>query len=151
MVKRPSRMRRLSAALGLEREWYLVFMAAGIGIIMGAVATAFILPLRWIEEWSGDQSTDKGALYALVLVGPCLGGLLAGLVIRTIGEARRGPGVSGVMYAVYREKSRLPLRTLVRKWISSTLTIASGGSAGAEGPIATIGATAGSNIGQWLR
>jgi len=144
-------MRRLSAALGLERDWYLVFMAAGIGIVMGAVATAFILPLRWIETWSDDQGGDSAVLYAIVFLAPCLGGLLAGIVIHIIGETGRGPGVSGVMYAVYREKSRLPIRVAVRKWIASTLTIGSGGSAGAEGPIATIGAAVGSNIGRWLR
>jgi CIC family chloride channel protein len=54
------------------------------------------------------------------------------------------------MYAIHRTKSRIPLVTAPRKWIASTLTIGSGGSAGAEGPIVTIGATIGSNIGRWL-
>jgi CIC family chloride channel protein len=141
----------LSASLGLEREWYFVVLAAAIGVLMGSVATLFILPLRWIEHWSGESLADGRVLYVMVAAAPCVGGLLAGVVIQMFGDTVRGPGVSGVMYAIYREKSRVPLRIAIRKWIASTLTIGSGGSAGAEGPIATIGATVGSNVGRWLR
>jgi CIC family chloride channel protein len=55
------------------------------------------------------------------------------------------------MYAVSRSKSRLPLRLLGRQWIGSSLTIGAGGSAGPEGPIVTIGAVIGSNVGKLLR
>jgi CIC family chloride channel protein len=39
----------------------------------------------------------------------------------------------------------------IRKWVASTLTIGSGGSAGAEGPIVTIGAVIGSSFSRLLR
>jgi len=147
----------MSGRLGLERDWYLLLIAAGIGLLMGGVATAFIIPLRFIEHWVEDwNASETGSgqpiwMWALVVVSPGIGGLLAGYVIHLIGASGRGMGVSAVMYAVHREKSKLPLKMAARKWIASTLTIASGGSAGAEGPIVTIGAAIGSNIGQWLR
>jgi len=141
---------RLSGKLGLQRDWYLVIVAAVIGVLMGAVAMAFIWPLRQIEEWSVHPETSRTLLFVLVLLAPAAGGLLAGVAVHLIMPRGRGPGVSAVIYAVHRSKSVLPLRVGVRKWIASTLTIGSGGSAGAEGPIVTIGATLGSNLGRWL-
>jgi CIC family chloride channel protein len=79
---------------------------------------------------------------------PIAGGLLAGIAQAVIPSGGKGPGVTKVMYAVHRRKSQIPWYLAARKWIASTLTISSGGSAGAEGPIVTIGSVIGSNVGR---
>jgi CIC family chloride channel protein len=139
-----SRRKRIVAKLGLEREWHLVAMAAAIGLVMGGVATAFILPIRAIERWA--ESADFSLLLWLVPVAPVIGALLASVAMRAAKGHESVPGISSVIYSIHRQKSRIPLSVAARKWIASTLTIASGGSAGAEGPIATIG----SAIGSWV-
>jgi CIC family chloride channel protein len=116
---------------------------------MGGVATAFIMPLRMVEHWAAGAGPR--VLWWLVPTAPIAGAVLAGIVIHLIGARGAGPGVAAVMYAIQRNRSRIPAKTGVRKWLASTATIASGGSAGAEGPIVTIGATIGSNVGRWLR
>ncbi|MHC4992169.1 MAG: chloride channel protein [Planctomycetota bacterium] len=148
MTTLAKRLIRLSARLGFERDWYLVIVAMGIGLVMGGVATAFIYPLRMIEEWTAGA--DRRILWWLVPIAPAVGGLLAGIVIKLFALEVRGPGVSAVMFAIARRKSQLPLRLGLRKWIASTLTIGSGGSAGAEGPIVTIGSVIGSTIARGL-
>jgi CIC family chloride channel protein len=142
-------LRRLSSRLGFERDWYLVIIAMGIGLLMGGVATAFIFPLRWIEQWAADRG-DTTMIRWLVPIAPVIGALLAGIVIRFLRTDFRGPGVASVMYAIHRRRSDLPMRLAVRKWLASTLTIGSGGSAGAEGPIVTIGSVLGSGLGRLL-
>ena len=144
----PKPVQTIADRLGLARDWYLIVVAMGIGLLMGGIATAFILPLRWIEEWADGANADL--LRWLVPVAPIVGAILAGYVIWALKGVGRGPGVSAVIYGIHRNRSELPLRTGIRKWISSTLTIGSGGSAGAEGPIVTIGSVIGSNIGRWL-
>ncbi len=144
------RLRRFIAKLGFERDWYLVLVAALIGVVMSGVAIAFIMPLRALENL-GDRIDAGPLLYLLVPVVPVVGALLAGLLIHLMPTEMRGPGVSTVMYAVHRKKSRLPARLGVRKWLASTLTIGSGGSAGAEGPIVTIGSVLGSWVARRLR
>jgi chloride channel protein, CIC family len=142
------RLRRIGARLGFERDWYLIVVAAGIGLLMGGAATAFILPIHAVEEWS-----RRGELRIplwVVPVAPVVGALLTGLLFHFMGAEGRGSGISHVMYAIYRRKSRLPLRLAFRKWIGSTLTIASGGSGGAEGPIVTIGSSIASSIARLL-
>ena len=37
-----SRIRAVAARLRLERDWYLLIIAAGIGLVMSGVAMAFI-------------------------------------------------------------------------------------------------------------
>ncbi|MBT8486644.1 MAG: chloride channel protein [Phycisphaerales bacterium] len=144
-----SRFKQFSTRLGFERDWYLILVAAVIGLVMSGVAMAFILPLRWIEERA--DATDPSLLWWLVPTLPIAGALLAGIVHALIPTPDAGPGVTKVMYAIYRRKSRIPPVMALRKWLASTLTIGSGGSAGAEGPIVTIGAVIGSVTGQLLR
>ncbi len=134
---------RLSRALRLDRDWGLIAAAAVLGLIMAGVATAFILPLRWIEEWADE--TDRSTMLWLAPFAPIVGALLAGMVIQLLREEMMH-GVSSVMYAIHRHKARLDLKIALGKWIASTFTIGSGGSAGPEGPIVTIGSVIGSNF-----
>jgi CIC family chloride channel protein len=140
---------RLAKRLELHGDWYLIILAMAIGVLMGAVAAAFILPLRALERLA--ESANPALVLWLVPIAPAVGGLLAGLIIARGSRERRSPGVSTVMYAIHRSHSQLPPRVGIIKWIASTLTIGSGGSAGAEGPIVTIGSVIGSNIGRLVR
>jgi CIC family chloride channel protein len=139
---------RLARSLRLDRDWGLIAAAAALGLIMAGVATAFILPLRWIEDWA--ERTDRWQLLWLVPLAPIAGALLAGVVLRLLG-AEMAPGVSGVLYSIHRHKARLDLKLALGKWIASTFTIGSGGSAGPEGPIVTIGSVIGSNFSRLFR
>lgn len=142
-------LRKTSLRLGFERDWYLYIVAAVIGLVMAVVATLFIAPLRAMEAW-GESLSGHPLLPWLILLGPAAGGLVVG-VLRNIIRARDvGPGVTTLMYAVLRQRSRIQSRVGLQKWLCSTATIATGGSAGAEGPIVNIGGVIGSNIARLL-
>jgi len=143
------RLKRLGLKLGFEQDWYLILVAGAIGLVMGSVAMAFILPLKWIEEWSG--TLDRSTLLWLVPTAPIVGAALTAVVVRWISDTGHAPGVASVMYAIHRQKAKMPLKVALGKWLASTLTIGSGGSAGAEGPIVTIGSAIGSNIGRLFK
>ena len=139
-------LQRLARALRLEADWQLLVVAAVLGILMGALALAFILPIRWLEGQLEHAIMDAGnAGTAIVVVAPVLGAIGTVLVQALIPVSFRGHGVTQVLYAVNRAQSRIPMRVAARQWLASSCTIASGGSAGPEGPIVTIGATIGSN------
>ncbi len=142
-------LKQLNERLHFERDWYMMVLAGIIGLIMGSVAMAFLMPLHWIEEWV--RTADRTLLFVLVPIAPIAGALLTGLTLKLLGEKGMAPGVSAVMYSIHRQKSRLELKIALGKWIASTFTIGSGGSAGAEGPIVTIGSVIGSNIGRLFR
>jgi CIC family chloride channel protein len=152
MARRISLPARLRIRLGLDREWWLLAVAGVVGVLMGAVAIAFIMPIRWLEGLPARLGPDHpDATTLAVLAAPIAGALLTGLVFTLLPSAFRGHGVSRVLFAVNRQQSAIPLRIGLRQWLASTCTIGSGGSAGPEGPIVTIGATFGSNLARWLR
>jgi CIC family chloride channel protein len=142
-------LRRFGLRLGFERDWYLYLVASVIGVFMGLAAVGFILPLRQTEHLAEMLQGSK-YLWLLILLGPAIGGLITGILITLLTHDGVGPGVTSVIYAVQRRKGIMSWKIGVRKWLASTATIASGGSAGAEGPIVTIGSVVGSNIAKIL-
>ncbi|MBC04366.1 MAG: hypothetical protein CMJ34_13850 [Phycisphaerae bacterium] len=143
---------RISDRLGLGREWWLLALAAAFGLFMGVAALAFIGPIQALEHMAESIGIEKpGLMLWLIPLVPVVGALATGLLNRVIPVDFKGHGVSAVIYAVSRRQSRLRLRLLPRQWLGSTFTIASGGSAGPEGPIVTIGAVLGSNLARLFR
>ena len=143
------RLRKLSAKLGFERDWYLVLLAAGIGTLTALVALAFMEIIHQLEETAGNLSPDE--MKWMIPLVPMVGALLAGIIVYYLANEARGHGVPEVMHAIHRNKSRIKLRVAIAKWLSAICTIGSGGSAGAEGPIVQIGSSIGSKLGQILR
>lgn len=78
---------------------------------------------------------------------PALGGLVVGLLIYKVLQLRGGHGVPSVMKAVATGQVNLH-PSMAIKSATSPLTMASGGSAGPEGPIVEIGSVVGSLIGK---
>ena len=94
--------------------------------------------LPWLGVW-------------FLLLAPVVGGLLYGPLVTRFAPEARGHGVPEVMFAVARNRGRIPVKVAVVKSLASALCIGTGGSVGREGPIVQIGSALGSSIGQWLR
>ncbi|MGA1223751.1 MAG: chloride channel protein [Phycisphaerales bacterium] len=138
--------------IGLNRERRLLLWAALTGVVLACIALAFIKPIQWAEahavEWL--NGSDARAAVAIAIV-PVLGALLCGAIQTIFPTKLRAHGVSSVLYAIHRRRAQLPGVLAIRTWLGSTAIIASGGSAGPEGPIVTIGATLGSVLARLLR
>jgi len=79
---------------------------------------------------------------------PVIGALIVGPLIMRFARETKGHGVPEVMEAVALRGGKIRKRVALFKIAVSSITIGSGGSAGREGPIAQIGATIGSLIGE---
>ena len=120
-----------------------------LALLMALVASLFIAPLRWAER-GGEALAESPWFWLLILLAPAVGGILVGIVRGIIRAPHLGPGVTTIIYGVRRQRGFIRLKVAVQNWINSSLTIATGGSAGAEGPIATIGGVIGSNSGRLM-
>lgn len=78
------------------------------------------------------------------LIIPTLGGLVSGILVYTWAPEAEGHGTDGVIKAFHQGRGIIRGRVPVIKTLASAVTIATGGSAGREGPIAQIGAGFGS-------
>jgi len=79
---------------------------------------------------------------------PAIGGLIVGIIIKMGAPQARGHGVPEVLEAVLLKSGIIKLKVAITKILASSISIASGGSVGREGPIVQIGSTLGSFIAQ---
>lgn len=82
---------------------------------------------------------------------PLIGILLTVLFVKYLVKDNISHGVSNVLHAISRKKSRLEPHNTYSSMAASTLTVGFGGSVGLEAPIVLTGASLGSNLGQFLK
>ena len=138
-----------------EETFHLV-LAGGVGVIGGLVNLFFYYATESVKNLflrhPGDpvEVAEMMANWQLILT-PTLGGLCAGLVLywglRLVGPQRS----SNLLEVVVAGDGRLPMRSAIIKFVSSLITIGSGGSIGREGGITQLSATFASKWGQWAR
>ena len=137
---------RLRGRVG--RRTRQLVLAAVLGSLMSGVALAFIRPIEYGFAAFGQAA---GRASWLLVVIPALGGLVSGWLYELLRTPGEGKGVSRVMWSIYRKRGRLPALEGLRTWLASSATIATGGSAGPEGPIAAIGSVIGSQLAKLFR
>lgn len=149
-------MKRLKVFLPGENT-RMVIIASFIGIVAGCANILF----RTVTEFINTQVFDRGfQLFGLERGGvnllllpliPMTGMLLLiPLSLLFPGEVN-GYGFTKFLRKVNIEGGFIRFRTIVLKIVSTSLTIGTGGSAGAEGPIAHVGGALGSQVGQFFR
>ncbi|HET6251434.1 MAG TPA: chloride channel protein [Tepidisphaeraceae bacterium] len=144
-------MSRLMTRLGLREHYVLLPMAVIVGVVTAAAAVAFHGAINAIRNllYAGDhlQHFLYGHGIWLIAVLPALGGTIVGLFTVYLVRTREGHGIVDVMESVIRNRGVIKPLSAVEKIITSAITIGTGGSAGAEGPIVQIGAGIASGVG----
>jgi len=134
----------------IREKTFVIMLALLIGIIGGFAAQLLKYLIHLISHalTSRFSTTDANYLY---LVYPVVGILITVLFVKYIVKDNISHGVTKVLYAISRNKSRLKKKNMYASLIASSITIGFGGSVGAEGPIVYTGAAIGSNVGQAFR
>ncbi len=139
-----------------------------IGAVSGLGAIGFFVALEWARwfclgylagapapEPAGEQLVHLAVTtpyrpWLLFLI-PAVGGLISGLVVYTFAPEAEGHGMDAMIAAFHNLKGIIRTRVPFVKSFASIVTLATGGSAGREGPIAQIGAGFGSWVSRVLR
>lgn len=123
-------------------EWGTFFALEYLaGYKLGKPAGEHLVPL---------VSSTPLRLWLLCLM-PAIGGLVSGLLVYTWAPEAEGHGTDAFIDAFHNKKGIVRTRVPFIKGLASVITLATGGSAGREGPIAQIGAGIGSWLGQALK
>lgn len=140
---------RLLSRLGFTEESFLLLPAIVIGVVAAVAAVAFHELITYIRDLlyaTVDPAMLYGSWIGLLILWPMLGGLFVGLFGRFFGSG--GHGVPEVIESVIRQAGFTRPAAAVQRILTASVTIGSGGSAGAEGPIVQIGAAISSGIGR---
>ena len=137
-------------------EALLLLCAITVGVLSGVGALGFLalIALGQWAFWPGGENFLAQVMLApwwFKLLVPTLGGLALGPAIAFLVPELRGPGVSEVIEAAALEDSYLRPKATILKVLCTALTLATGGSVGREGPVATIGAALGSSLGRFFK
>ncbi len=127
-------------------------LAALIGVFGAFIAIAF----RWMITafqgvfFVGGSPMDNPLGLWIVFV-PAIGAVFVGVIVYWFAPEVKGAGVADVMRGVVANRARFRARVPALKALASAITLGSGGSGGREGPIAQIGASFASAVGQRLK
>lgn len=123
-------------------QWLVLGTATGVAV--GCGTSLFLHGLFFMTG-----KTASAPLWVQMVLLP-VGGLLNGLLLH-YGYRANTTGLKDSMFAaVHSQGGRMPLLTMAIKPVAAIITLASGGSAGKEGPCSHIGASFGAAIGEAL-
>ncbi|MCB2188889.1 MAG: chloride channel protein [Deltaproteobacteria bacterium] len=156
-------------ASGLGKESFRrISLAVLIGLVAGLGAMAFFVGLEWLRWFclgylagapapapDGERLVHLAVhtpyrAWVLFLV-PVVGGLLSGILVYTFAPEAEGHGTDAMIDSFHNLKGIIRTRVPFVKSAASIITLATGGSAGREGPIAQIGAGFGSWVARTLK
>jgi H+/Cl- antiporter ClcA len=147
-MKLPSvpRIDLLEPAVMLATVLQWLVLASLTGLVVGVGTSLFLHALFFATGHT--QSMPLWAYWFLLPLAGLANGLLMGHVRRRLEAA----GLKDSIFAaVHEQGGRMPWRTLWIKPVAAIITLASGGSAGKEGPCSHLGASLAAGIGHLFR
>lgn len=151
---------------GATGKWLLlaliIGLIAGLGAILFQVSGQLVARFVLVEftgfrpgEGHGEralfESPDRPISMPALLIVLTAGGLVSGVLVYTFAPEAEGHGTDGAIDAFHNRRGNIPIRVAIVKTLASAITLGTAGSGGREGPIAQIGASMGSFLGQRLR
>ncbi|TEA73621.1 chloride channel protein [Pollutimonas harenae] len=122
-------------------QWLV--LATITGTIVGTGTSLFLHALHFLT----DHPAVFIPLWVQMLLLP-IGGLLNGLLLYYGRRANTTGLKDSAIAAVHHQNGRMPFKTVLVKPVAALITLASGGSAGKEGPCSHIGGTLASGLGR---
>jgi len=133
----------------LPSKQLMITLSAIVGFLAGVVAMVIRGMVKGLEHLltSGFSIDYSNYMY---VVYPAAGILLTIIFIKFILRQPVRDGVPSVLYAISKQHGLIKPHNTYSSIITSTLTVAFGGSVGLEGPTVITGSAIGSNIGRLL-
>ncbi len=139
-------------AWGVDETVLLLVLAAGVGTVVGF---SILLFYRGIDLAATVVPGITARLFVPVELAAiatlALGLVIVRLIVRFGTQDSPGENIPDVMHAVARRGGVIHSVPVMLKTLAAAVTLGSGGSVGAEGPVAVLGSALGSRIGRFFR
>ncbi len=133
-----------------SEQIFMIIIPVIIGLLGGLGAAGLKFLIHFFQDifWKNQNYSSTWLLTILI---PAGGAFIVGMIIYFFSSEAKGHGVPEVMEAISLRNGIIRARVVFSKAIASSITIASGGSVGREGPIIQIGSAIGSSLGQLFK
>lgn len=149
-MARPRSIERSSLVLSLLAVG--VGIASGFGALIFRDLIGFFHNLAFFGEFSlayeANAHTAASPFGAWIIIVPMLGAVVVTFLVQNFAPEAKGHGVPEVIDAIYYKGGRIRPGVAITKALASSISIATGGAVGREGPIIQIGSAVGSSLGQ---
>lgn len=130
----------------LREERLFLLLSIFIGVISGLLVVSFRVAIEWFSVLF--LGVAPGPHQHRLLLAPLIVGVAVSLLVRFVFPGVRGSGVNQTKAALYISNGYISVRTMIGKFLLSSLAIGSGQSLGPEDPSLQIGAGVASLIGR---
>ena len=141
---RPVRRRLARVDLREHQDKILLLLALVISAVVGLIVTAFVA----VTQRMGSVLLTAGGVQRVL--SPLLGSLVGGWLLFRYFPDARGSGIPQTRVALVLQNGVISLRTVLGKFICSSISLGSGVALGREGPSVHIGAGIASAAGRRL-
>ncbi|MEE8360555.1 MAG: chloride channel protein [Gemmatimonadales bacterium] len=137
---------------GVDETLVLLVLAAGVGTAVGG---SILLFYRGIDLAAtvvpGITSSLRVPVALATIATLALGLVIVRGIVHFGTKDSPGENIPDVMYAVARKGGVIHSVPVILKTVAAAVTLGSGGSVGAEGPVAVLGSALGSRVGRFFR
>ena len=135
-------------AASVREERLLLLLSIFVGVISGLLVVSFRMAIEWLTVLL--QGSVPGPHQPRLLIVPVLAGIVIAVLVRFVFPAARGSGVNQTKAALYVYNGYISFKTVIGKFITSSISIGCGHSLGPEDPSLQIGAGVASIIARKL-
>ncbi|MES0491339.1 MAG: chloride channel protein [Leptospirales bacterium] len=137
---------------GLNKRVLLLFLSAIVGLIVAGLAILLTSGIELLSHLTYKNKTIQESEYRdLLFLMPMLGGLAVGLLVYLRNKDGQGGGVEETIKLIRLKRKPISLYDIILRFVTSIITLGTGGSAGKEGPVVHLGGGAGAWLGKTLR
>lgn len=136
--------------INIDQVKLLYLLSLLVGLLSALAAVILKNSIHYTHKLL-TEGIPEGSGTLLYLAFPLAGMLITLLFVRYIVRDNIGHGISRVLYAISKKKSRLKTHNTWSSVVASTITIGFGGSVGAEAPIVLTGSSIGSAVGTFFK
>jgi CIC family chloride channel protein len=119
-------------------ERLFLVLSIFIGVLSGLLVVSFRIAIEWIKILTLGSAPHAGQVRLLLV--PALAGLFVAALVQLFFPGARGSGVNQTKAALYIYNGYISFKTVIGKFITSSLAIGCGHSLGPEDPSLQIGA-----------
>jgi len=133
----------------ISEQNFVIFLSLIVGVVSGIAAVILKNAIHFSIKFLETNFLSESLFYYLLF--PILGIALTYLFIKYIVKDNISHGVTRVLYSISKQNSILKKHNTWTSIVASTITIAFGGSVGAEAPVVLTGSAIGSNLARFFK